>query len=482
MSSDERTILQDHEQLNEGTSEENDVQIDISDAIEGAGYGCGTFLYQIGTILFCCLEGAEIVILTVVGPMLRCEWNLSSFQLSVLQTSTVVAMMVAGAISSPLGDSVGRKPLALTAAIGTVIVGILCTFARAYWQFIILRCLIGVFIGIGIVPALVWSGETMPKKLRAMAFSQSSLAWGIGSSIGAAIAYFVLPSYGWRGLILAIALIFSPTVIFMMVINESPRYDYYQGHYLKAKKTLESIYRLNGKGKVEIKLRYLESDSSESATGSRLTAARVYNELKASDNISNTFLFVLLVSTTFFTYYLYAYATPRILNEGYCTDKVVSFKDSCVFEKDILFDLGLINLSEPAGVLVTLLLLETSLGRRTTLLGSGIIIILLVIPLYVCVGESFLFWFILLVRMAIASICLSPTTLTGEYMPTLIRAFLMNIVGVFGRASGSLAIFCTEYIVNMGPRVVFSVIQGLTIISFATLVALKRETRDQNLL
>ena len=483
MTTDEHTPLQDNNSANDVVGKDGSDRVDISDAIEGAGCGYGTFLYQIGTILFCCLEGAEILILTVVGPVLRCEWNLSPLQLSMLQSSTMVAMMVAAAISSPLGDSIGRKPLALTAAIGTTIVGVLSAFVRTYWQFITMRIIIGAFIGIGAVPALVWSGETMPKILRATAFCQVSLAWGVGSSIGAGIAYFVLDPYGWRGLLLTVPLVFSPSVIVMAVISESPRYDYFQGYYTKAQNTIENLYRLNNKGKIKIKLKKLETVSpNETVSESRLTAGRVLDELRATDNILNTLLLLMLTFSTCFTYYLYAYSTPRILNEGYCTGEVVARNQSCVFRKHVLFDLGVVKLSEPLGVLITLFLLETRCGRRKTFIGISVLILLLTIPLYFCVSESFLFWFVVVVGMVVASIALSYTILACEYMPTPIRAFMLASVSVISRLSGSLAIFCTEYIVNEGPRAAFVVIQGVTIVSFVTLLALKRETRDQNLL
>ena len=453
-------------------------EIDINDAIEGAGYGCATVLYQIGTIQFCCLEGAEIVVMTVVGPILRCEWHLTSFQLSALQMSTMVAMLCTGIVTSPLGDSFGRKPVALASAIGTTVVGIICAFVQAYWQFFVLRVLIGVFIGMGVVPAIVLCGETMPKRLRAMAFSQTSLAWGIGSSIGAGLAYFVLEPWGWRGLLLAIPLTFSPSVILLAITPESPRYNFHQGFHGKAKATIETIYKLNGRGTIDIKLK---KTPNSQIVGSRLTLDRVYKELQVTENIHNTLYLVILIVSSYFSYYVYAYATPRILNEGYCTGEIVTVKESCTFQNDVLFDLGLVSLSEPFGVLVTLVLLEV-LGRRKTFLGAAVAIVIVATPLYFCVNHSFLFWFMLLVRMSMAGMALAPSTLTGEYMPTLIRNFMITIMASFGRAAASLAIFLTEYIVNEGVRQVIGVVQVLTVVSFISLVALKKETLGMNLL
>ena len=135
-----------------------DTEMDINDALENAGCGLGTLFYTAGTFFFCCLFNAEIMILAVVGPILKCDWNLGSLSLSLLQMGANFGMMCSSGVTSPLGDKYGRRPMALIGSVGVTITGILCAFTKEYWQFLVLRLSMGVFLGLGIPAANVLSG------------------------------------------------------------------------------------------------------------------------------------------------------------------------------------------------------------------------------------------------------------------------------------------------------------------------------------
>ena len=153
-------------------------ELDINEAFEGSTCGWGTLLYTIGTFFFCALEGAEIALLTIVGPILRCKWDLSSAALSALQVSTMSTMTLTPLLTSTFGDRFGRKRISLIAAVGVTVAGVLCALSQSYWQFIVLRLITGFFIGIGSGPAVALSGEVTPTKFRALALSGLSLPWG----------------------------------------------------------------------------------------------------------------------------------------------------------------------------------------------------------------------------------------------------------------------------------------------------------------
>ena len=74
-------------------NEEEFSEVDINETIERAGFGCGTILYCLGPFLLYCLEGGEVIVLSIVGIMLRCEWNLSTFWVAALQVILVLTFM-----------------------------------------------------------------------------------------------------------------------------------------------------------------------------------------------------------------------------------------------------------------------------------------------------------------------------------------------------------------------------------------------------
>ena len=456
--------------------ESNDEGEDINDALEKAGCGLGTILYTVGTFLFCCLQGSEMVMLAIVGPVLKCDWKLGSLSLSLLQMSTNFSMMCFSGLTSSLGDKFGRRPMALIGAIGATITGILCAFTKAYLQFLVLRLVMGVFFGLGTPPAVVLSGEIPPKRFRALAMSGFSLAWGVGVSISGAIAYFVMEPYGWQGLVLSIPIAFSPCIIFLASIRDSPRFDYYSGNAEKAEKTIEQLYKLNGKGEVKIKLKELDVPISEQDAGIRTT----YTILQNTDNLKNTVFIILMGFSSIFCYDVFAYIMPRLLNEGYCTGQSVEIKDSCSFDKKTLINIEIINISEPVGLIITLLLLEF-LGRRKAFMGAAVLTFLLPTALYFCVGHGYLLIFLLFLYASIAGLALAPMVLVGEYMPTVIRSYMTSLEVVSGLFGAIVAILVAEFAYNYSPKVAIGILQGAACIAVFCLAMLKRETGGTNL-
>lgn len=479
-SADETTRLNTYfgnvEEAQPKVAEDDKQDQNINAALEGAGCGFGTLLYTFGTFLFCCLQGSEVVMLAIVGPVVKCDWQLGSFSLTVLQMSTNFAMMCSSGLTSPLGDKFGRRPVALIGAIGATVTGVLCAFTQAYWQFLTLRLVMGLFFGMGTPPAVVLSGEIPPKRYRALAMSGMSLAWGVGVSISGAIAYFVMEPYGWRGLVLSIPIAFSPCIIFLACIRDSPRYDYYSGNVDEAEQTIKQIYKLNGKGDVEIKLEDVNVPKSSHDVGLYTT----YKILEKTDNLKNTVFIILLGVSSYFCYYFFAYIMPRLLNEGYCTGGTIIFTQSCEFDRKTLLSIEMINIAEPVGLIITLFLLE-GIGRRKAFMGAAILTLLLPTAIYFCVGHAYLLAFLLFIYASIAGFALAPMVLVNEYMPTVIRSYMTSLQAVSAWFGAIIAIMMAEYAFNYSPRVALGVLQAAAFIALGCLSMLKRETGGEDL-
>ncbi|XP_063675214.1 putative transporter svop-1 [Bolinopsis microptera] len=472
---DQRTkILQDEKRkLREDFDKEaEEIELDINEAMDGSTCGWGTLLYTIGTFFFCALEGAEIVLLTIIGPILRCEWNLSSAALSGLQISTMITMLITPLVTSTFGDRFGRKRISLISAVGVTAAAILCAFVQNYWQFIVLRLITGVFVGLGTGPTVTLSGEVTPNKFRALAFSGLSLPWGIGASVTGCMAYLILNDFGWRGLVISTSLAFSPCIVFFAVIRESARFQYYRGNVTEAEITIRKIYKMNGKGDVKFRLKRAPPVEVHDLN---ISCSMVYRLLQQTENISNSVLLLLSGLTSVFSYYISTYTMPRVLNEGYCTGALVPAERTCLFDNATLFDISIVSLSEPLGVILMLLAIE-KFGRIKPAIGVGLLAVLLPTTLYFCVNRSWLFWFLLLQRMAIAAAALLSPILIAEYSPTVIRSFMISVLVTANRTGGIIGILCSEFLFNEGVRLVFVAIQATNLLFVFCLMGLKRET------
>lgn len=453
--------------------------VDINEALENAGFGCGTLLYTGGSFLVGSMGGSLLIVLSFIGPTLRCEWELSSFQLSCLNISTYITQSVVSLITAPLGDRFGRRPLALTGSTGMLLFGMLCASVRSYWELLILRIVIGVFCGVGTSPAYVLSGEVPPKRYRALALSGMCLAFGVGIVITGGIAYLTLGLLGWtwRSLLLGSSLFFSPCVIFFIVTRESPRYHYYNGDFESAEKTIKILYKMNGKENFDLKLVKMPEDMNAfyNDKSKAFSLREVVTILRDSDNIRNTFILLVISILTYFNYFFYGYSMPRILNEGYCTGFNVTVVDSCYYDQSVLFNVEAVNIAEPVGLIFTLLVLD-KFGRRSFFTAVAIAGIVLSVPLYFCIHRYFLTTFLFLVYPVIAGLGLSPVLLISELMPTVIRATMGSLMLAAAGVGSVSAMFIADFVLLAGPRYVIAIFQVVLIAFTVSIGMLNKET------
>ena len=86
-------------------------EMGVNEAIDGAGCGFGSLLYCAGPALYLCLQGSDMIVLSVVGLMSKCEWDLTPFWISTLQFGTLACTGLAAITTSTLGDKlIKSKP------------------------------------------------------------------------------------------------------------------------------------------------------------------------------------------------------------------------------------------------------------------------------------------------------------------------------------------------------------------------------------
>ena len=477
--------------------------VDINRAIEEGGCGCGTFLYCSGALLLQAAYGAEIVVLTVVGLILRCEWNLSTFWITMLQICSVATNAIFALLTAHWGDKYGRRTICLISAVGIVMSGMLCGLAQNFWQLVVMRSLGGVFIGIGLGPSVAITGEIPPVKYRSLSVSGISLCWGLGGFMASGMAYLTILPFGWRMYLIVVSVILLPSIILMAVVTESPRHDVRCGRVRKAEVTLKRMYRMNCRYSAELRLleeegRSASARSNRSSRQSRrdateetekitplegtpncsqvITTNQAYKNLEQSDNLFYFFVMCFLNFFTYFAYYALTYAAPRLLNEGYCSNLPAREVDPCTFSNSTLFQLGVVSLCEPIGVLIAVFAVD-KIGRRPTFFIYTVATLIVLSCLYICLGPVWLTFIIFLCKGVVAALSWSPFILSTEYFPTSVRSFTNSTGNSIKGVAATLAIFAVQFSYDYEPKLVIGTLQVMVVGSGICFWFLKRETR-----
>ncbi|CAH8573654.1 unnamed protein product [Schistosoma turkestanicum] len=216
----------------------------VEDAVESAGFG----RFQLKLFILCgaisAADAMEMLLLSVLGPALRCYWLLSSGQVAALTTVVFAGFLFGAPLWGFIADRFGRWPTLLIVLSMITYFGIITSCAPTYIWVIILRLLVGFAIGGGNSSFTLFS-EFLTVKHRAKALLAFNIFWAFGSTFEVGLAYLILPKLGWRWLVFVSAL---PLLIFLFLLRflpESPRFLVGAGKTAQAERIIADLFRTN---------------------------------------------------------------------------------------------------------------------------------------------------------------------------------------------------------------------------------------------
>ncbi|XP_071797999.1 organic cation transporter protein-like [Asterias amurensis] len=191
-----------------------------------------------------CTNGYEFVTLfdenTIVMELdLVCKDNILP---STAQSILFFGVLTGAFVFGQLSDLIGRKTVLLTAVFLQAIAGIIIYFIYVYHWFVVLFFFIGMFEqGMNLTEFVLIMEMFSPKK-RTIAGCINGIAWGVGVTLLAAIAYFLRD---WRKMQLAISLPCLIAIPLWFILYESVRWLLSKGRNKESFKILNKIARVN---------------------------------------------------------------------------------------------------------------------------------------------------------------------------------------------------------------------------------------------
>ncbi|KAF8566462.1 hypothetical protein P879_02592 [Paragonimus westermani] len=230
----------------------------VEDAVEASGFGrfqlllfmiCGILMASLGVfrtdvLLAFAADAMEMLLLSILGPALRCQWHLSSQQIAAITTVVFVGYLIGSPIWGFVSDKFGRWPIVFTVLAMISYYGFLTTISPTFVWILILRFMVGFAIGGGSNSFTLLS-EFVPKKYRAKFLLCFQVFWAIGSTMEVGLAYLILPRYGWRWLVFASAIPLALFLVLLKWLPESPRYLVTAGFISEAEKVIKKMWKMN---------------------------------------------------------------------------------------------------------------------------------------------------------------------------------------------------------------------------------------------
>ncbi|XP_071094452.1 putative transporter SVOPL [Haliotis cracherodii] len=467
--SDDEVLFEMHyteEQEDDGKKEKVKDTFTVEEAVESIGIGW----FQLKLFVVCGIitaaDALEMLLLAVLSPALRCEWSLEHYQVALLTTVVFLGMGIMSPIFGMSGDKIGRKMTLFIVVVWIGYFGMLTSASPSYTWILILRSLVGAGMG-GSPQGFALLAEYVPSKYRARLLISGQIFWASGSMFEMFLASVVIPTLGWRWLLVLSAIPIVMALFFLCFIPESARFLVAAGRHDEALAALQRAAKIN---KTSLpKGRLVQTEAVEVERGK-------FSDLFNKNYLRSTLQLWLLWFGTAFSYYGMVLASAEILrveNEKYSDVCSCNYLTADDYRTMIISTLG-----EFICLPVNWLLIDR-VGRRITgtvnLSGCGLFFILLQIP----VSRSVLTGFMFAVRGFSAATFNWIYIYSSEVYPTSIRTLGMGTASSWARVGAMITPFVAQVLLAASIIAATWLYGLLCFICAITAFLLPIETKDR---
>ncbi|XP_067279814.1 synaptic vesicle glycoprotein 2C-like [Pseudorasbora parva] len=228
--------------------------------------GHGRFQWQLFFVLGLALmsDGVEVFVVGFVLPSAETDMCVPNSGAGWLGSVVYLGMMVGAFFWGGLSDKVGRRQCLLVCMSVNGFFAFLSSFVQGYSTFLFCRMLSGFGIG-GAVPIVFsYFAEFLSREKRGEHLSWLCMFWMVGGIYASAMAWAIIPHYGWsfsmgsayqfhswRVFVVVCALPCVSAVVALTFMPESPRFYLEMGKHDEAWMVLKQIHDTNMRARGE---------------------------------------------------------------------------------------------------------------------------------------------------------------------------------------------------------------------------------------
>ncbi|RDD44803.1 Synaptic vesicle 2-related protein [Trichoplax sp. H2] len=448
--------------------EDQDDSTTLGEVINSLGFG--KYQIRLTFVMGCAwaVDAMEMMLLSVIGPVLLCEWYLSSWQEAFITTVVFMGFGIGAPIWGWLADIYGRKIGLLSSSFCTFFYGILCALSPSYFWVIFTRTITGFGIS-GAAQAVTLYSEFLPVKARARSIVFLQSFWSIGASFEVILAFIVMPTLGWRYLVAFSSL---PCLVFCFlykIIPESPRYLLISGQRSEAMSVLHNVATANRKS-------WYSEDIKLPSKGTR---GRIWDLLKPPYTKTTLLMWSIWFSAAAL-YYGIILMTPVLYTVDRCGNGENSIH-GCIckpLSSDDYRNIVITTVSEFPGMIFAFLIVE-QLGRKKALCLQFSLAGVFLFMLIICSARVPKTILIFCVRALISGAFQVAYVYTPEVYPTTFRALGLGFCSSFARIGAMITPFLAQVMLPVSDILALSIYACISFAGGISAMLLPIETKGR---
>ena len=189
------------------------------------------------------LDGYDLFIMSVAGPLIVADLGLDSWQTSVAVGAAVLGAVPGALLSGRIADRIGRRAMLKIDLILFLVTAILSAFAWDVWSLAVFRFLQGAAVGAEYPLSASMVSEVMPARKRGVwmtgAFSFQAIGMVLGAFAGFVLLTLMPEETTWRWMLLSGVVPAVIVALLRLRIPESPRWEAERGNLDQAERDTE---------------------------------------------------------------------------------------------------------------------------------------------------------------------------------------------------------------------------------------------------
>lgn len=199
--------------------------INVSNVLDTARFGAAQLTVLAFTFFTLVMDGFDIQAIAFTAPALTEAWGIERSSLGPVLAAALLGMALGAAGIGSYGDRSGRKTALIASCVMMALGSTASALATGPIELAIYRFVTGVGLGGAMPNATAMMFEFAPKKWRQFTVAFALVGVPLGGMLGAAMARWLIPAYGWQALFLVGGLIPALLAVAMWLgLPESPRF------------------------------------------------------------------------------------------------------------------------------------------------------------------------------------------------------------------------------------------------------------------
>ena len=171
------------------------------------------------------IDGMDVAIMGFVAPSILAEWNIGKPVFGVVMGAAPIGLAIGALLAGSSSDYFGRRKVLLASVLFFGVATVLTAYANNVTEMAIYRFLTGLGLGAAMPNTTTLLSEYIPEQRKGLILTAMFTGFNLGSGVIGFIASALIPSYGWRAVLLFGGIAPLVLLVFMLfLLPESAKF------------------------------------------------------------------------------------------------------------------------------------------------------------------------------------------------------------------------------------------------------------------